>query len=235
MATKLTAAAINRLPAAPSGKRIERPDALAPGLELRINDKGRKDWLVRYRIDGRQRKMALGAWPGLQLAEAREKAHEARENAKAGIDPRQAAEAARRDEQRAAEVAAEASRSFGDLAEAYVAREIPRLADGGNLESLLRREILPEIGSIALGDFQRRHAVRLLDKLADSGRPGTAQKSAWLVKRIFVWAQDRDEIEINPVAGLKAPVKAAPRDRALSHGELSTLWGVWRALGGSIR
>lgn len=68
MAVKLTDAMIKRLAAAPVGRRIEKPDTLAPGLVLRINDKGRKDWIVRYRLAGKQRKLSLGSWPGLGLA-----------------------------------------------------------------------------------------------------------------------------------------------------------------------
>ncbi len=224
MAVKLTEAVIRRLAAAPLGKRVEKPDALAPGLVLRVNDKGAKQWLARYRLHGKQAKLALGAWPALGLAEARDKARQVRELAEAGVDPRPAAEAER------AEIA-EAAKTFADLAEQYIARECPRLAEGRTLESLLRREIIPALGSVAVGDLRKRHAVRLLDKLVDSGRLGVARRAHWVIKRITKWSQLRDEIEVDPFAGLPCPMGKARRERVLSHDELRTLWQAWLAQG----
>ncbi len=88
MAKKLMHAAVERLAAAPEGKRVEKPDALAPGLVLRINDAGRKDWMVRYRLQGKQRKPANGTWPAIGIPEARNRAHMIRDTAGQGVDPR---------------------------------------------------------------------------------------------------------------------------------------------------
>ena len=55
----LTEAGVERMARAPEGKRREVPDLGAPGLVLRVDDKGGKRWLVRYRLGGKQRKMAL--------------------------------------------------------------------------------------------------------------------------------------------------------------------------------
>jgi len=42
------------------------------------DDKINKSWLYRFTIDGRERQMGLGSFPDTSLAEAREKAAEAR-------------------------------------------------------------------------------------------------------------------------------------------------------------
>lgn len=224
MAIRLTDAAVRRLAAAPEGKRVEKPDALAPGLVLRINDAGRKDWTVRYRLQGKQRKLSIGTWPAMGLPEARDRAREIRDRASQGIDPRPEQEAER-------EAVQEAARTFGDLAEQYIARECPRLAEGRTLASLLRREVIPALGSVAVGDLRKRHAVRLLDKIVDSGRMGVARRSHWVVKRITRWSVLRDEIETDPLAGLPCPVAKVRRERVLSDDELRALWPVWDAVG----
>lgn len=67
MSARLTDAAVRRMPAAAAGKRVEKPDAHAPDLVLRINERGRKDWLVRCHLRGAQRKLPIGTWPGMGI------------------------------------------------------------------------------------------------------------------------------------------------------------------------
>ena len=86
----LTDPGIEKMSAAPRGKRIERFDAGAPGLALRINDKREKAWSVYYRYGGRHRRMIIGQWPIVGIEKAREQARDARAQAKAGIDPQRA-------------------------------------------------------------------------------------------------------------------------------------------------
>ena len=226
-ATALTEPGIERMKAAPAGERLERPDRLAPGLVLRITQTGAKSWIVRYRVDGAPGKIALGAWPAISVAEAREAARQVREQAFAGIDPREARTAAQATAKQQAQAEAEANKTFADIAEGYIQRDLGRLAQAKELESLLRREIIPDLGKIRVADFRRRDAVRLLDRLVDDGRSAVAAKAHWLVTRVFRWAADRDEIEINPIAGLKSPAKPTARDRTLTHDEIRTLWAAW--------
>ena len=59
---------------APKGKRIERFDAGAPGLALRITDNGAKSWSVYYRFHDRHRRLTIGRWPEIGVAAARDQA-----------------------------------------------------------------------------------------------------------------------------------------------------------------
>src|SRR5690625_4589316 len=62
-------------------------DELVPGLALRVGRTGSKTWMVRYRANGRHRRMKLGTYPHLSLADARERARRALADAQAGEDP----------------------------------------------------------------------------------------------------------------------------------------------------
>ncbi len=70
----LTDPGIGKMKRAPEGKRIERFDAGAPSLALRINAKGLKTWTVHVRLHGKQKRITLGDWPTLGVAEARDRA-----------------------------------------------------------------------------------------------------------------------------------------------------------------
>ncbi len=71
-AKHLTDPGIGKISKAQTGKRVERFDAGAPGLALRITDKGVKSWSVYYRLDGKHQRLTVGAWPEIGVAEARD-------------------------------------------------------------------------------------------------------------------------------------------------------------------
>jgi hypothetical protein len=79
----ITAAVAQKLK--PQSKRVEVHDA--NGLYLVIQPSGKKSWAYRYRVDGKSRKLTLGSYPAIGLAEARQKAAEAAVKVQRGNDP----------------------------------------------------------------------------------------------------------------------------------------------------
>ena len=61
--------------AKPGPKRRKLSDE--SGLQLWVQSSGARLWQLAYRFDGRQRQLALGAYPDLSLAEARIKREDA--------------------------------------------------------------------------------------------------------------------------------------------------------------
>jgi hypothetical protein len=63
-------------------------DGTVRGLMLVVRDGGTRAWVLRYQIGGRRRDMGLGPYPEIGLADARERALEARRQIKRdGKDP----------------------------------------------------------------------------------------------------------------------------------------------------
>ena len=71
----------------PSSSRIEYWDDETHGFGLRVSQTGRKTWIVLYRHHGRLRRLTLGTYPPLSLADAREQAKDALRAAAKGKDP----------------------------------------------------------------------------------------------------------------------------------------------------
>src|SRR5262245_9088858 len=65
-------------------------DPAVPGLVLRVASSGSKAWLFRFKWEGVGTRIALGKFPALGLAEARQLAMKNREWLDKGIDPRRA-------------------------------------------------------------------------------------------------------------------------------------------------
>ena len=64
-----------------------RQNADGQGLWLIKRSKGAGKWIVRLAIRGKRREMGLGPWPDVSIAEARERAAEARKAVRDGLDP----------------------------------------------------------------------------------------------------------------------------------------------------
>lgn len=57
------------------------------GLYLQINPTGSRLWRLKYRVDGREKKLSIGPYPDFSLSEARRRRDEARELLAMGKDP----------------------------------------------------------------------------------------------------------------------------------------------------
>src|SRR5262245_39650978 len=94
---------LNRLSASQVAN-VKRPGKYRDGggLILHVRDGGSRQWTLRYQRHGRKRTMGLGALSAVTLAQARERAQEARRLLAAGHDPIDHRKAARQAEQAAA-------------------------------------------------------------------------------------------------------------------------------------
>lgn len=86
------------------------------GLNLKIDLEGNKSWVLRVQIGNRRRSMGLGAYPEVTLAQAHQKARDARRLIDDGVDPIQA----RRESKSELRTI-----SFGDAAKKYIAAKEP--------------------------------------------------------------------------------------------------------------
>jgi hypothetical protein len=74
----------------PGSMRQDVPDGRVPGLFLSVLPSGLKQWTLRYRTQGKQRRLVLGEFgdhPKLTLSKAREAAEKHRPKIREGADP----------------------------------------------------------------------------------------------------------------------------------------------------
>lgn len=87
------------------------------GLYLLVNPGGSKVWRVKYRMNGVERKLALGLYPEITLAEARAARDAARRQLAHAIDPNAAKRQAR------IEASIRANNSFASVAEELIEKK----------------------------------------------------------------------------------------------------------------
>lgn len=229
MAKVLTQAAIDAIK--PGAKRKEIPDGKVTGLYWVVQPSGAKSSVLRYRFAGRPKKLTIGSYPGIGLADARKAAEAARGELARGNDPaaqkshaKAAAKAAARAEERAELDVVE--KVVDEFIERYAK---PNTRDWKETQRLLRKDVVSAWKGRRLSEIGKADIHRLLDKMVDRGAGVTANRTFAQLRKMCRWAVSRGIIEHNPCEGIEAPTTERPRDRALDERELAL---VWRAAGG---
>ena len=116
-----------------------------------------KSWVFRYARDGVERYMGLGPVHAVSLAQARQKAQDAREQHAAGRDPQHA--------RRAAQEAVAAIPTFWEAAKAYIAEQTPGWTNpkhAAQWTNTLETYAKPEIGDRRIDDIETEHVLAVL-------------------------------------------------------------------------
>jgi integrase len=212
----LTNAAVERLKP-PSSGQVDRFDRGYPGFCLRVSYGGRKTWVFFYRLGGRLRRMTLGTYPAIGLAEAREAWRKARADVQAGRDP--------------LEHRGDGATDFQGVFEEWLKRDQAGNRSVNIVRRSIERDVLPHWQHRQIADIKRRDVLNVLDAIVDRGAPVSACRIHARLHRLFAWAVGRGILEVNPLANVPKPGQEAPRDRVLTEAELVKVWNAAEQIG----
>jgi integrase len=160
------------------------------GLTLEVRPTGAASWVLRVTVDGRRREMGLGPARGpeaVSLAEAREKAAEARRTARVGADPVEARRAAAPPPKPAP---APAAITFRAAAEGYIAAHSPSWRNPvhrAQWASTLAAHAYPTIGAMALPLIDTPHIEAILRPIWNT-KPTTASRLRGRIEAVLDYA-----------------------------------------------
>ncbi|NPD15776.1 integrase arm-type DNA-binding domain-containing protein [Xinfangfangia sp. D13-10-4-6] len=218
---KLTAQNVDRLQ--PTDRRQEIPDDLCTGLYFIVQPTGKKGWQVRYRHGGTHRRMTLGPYPVLLLAEARQRARDALAAASEGRDPSAEVKAAKAPKE------ADDKNKVRVQIELFEKRHLRGLRSGDEVMRQFQSYIIPVWGEREIQTITKRDVLDLLDGITDQGKATTANRIRAYLSKFFNWCADRDVIEVPPTLSVKAPAKEKVRERVLTDDEIRWLWAACEA------
>ncbi len=210
----------------PVDTRIDLWEPGRTGLGIRINVGGTKTWFCRYTLEGTQRRMVLGRYPGLSLAQARQQLGAAQEAVVKGTDPAPNAR-----EKAQAEKDAETVFELADFYLKTYAQERLAPKTVAEQERILRADILPAWGKRKAKNITRRDVSVLLLALRDrargrrrdsNGRAADIARS--LLNKMFEVGFEHGLVDDNPVAGLSQLTKTAAKDRVFTLAEIRVFW-----------
>jgi integrase len=136
------------------------------GLMLQVSPKGTRSWLLRIKVGDKRREIGLGAFPGVTLALAREKAQATRDDITKGIDPVAQRAAARQTivEQQQEERALDWT--FKRCAEAYIKAKKPgwrNAKHGTQWVNTLTTYAYPTIGDVLVRHVNITHITTIIE------------------------------------------------------------------------
>jgi integrase len=168
--------------------RAKRPGMYADGgsLYLRVAPGGSKQWIFRYVANGRMRDMSLGAVHTFNLAEARERATEARKLRADGIDP-----LTHKHAQRAALRAANAkAMTFKQCTEGFIRDNEAKWTNAKHQhdwQASLARYAYPVLGELSVAAIDTPLVLKVIKPLWQRV-PATASRVRGRIENVLGWA-----------------------------------------------
>ncbi len=207
MAERLTERLVKALPAPAGGNKITY-DEIVAGFGLRVTAAGAKSFVLNYRINRRERRYTIGAWPDWTVAAAREEAKRRKRQVDLGEDP-----LGRR-------IAAREAPTMVNLCDDYLERHAPTKRTGGEDRRKIERLIKPRLGrrlvaEVTMRDIEDFHRSK-------KATPNQANRYLALLSKMFSLAIKWEWRVNNPCQGIeKFPEEK--RQRYLTADEISRL------------
>ncbi len=195
-------------------RQVDYFDDKQPGLCLRLGKSGTKAFAVVYRVKGsrKKRRVTIGRFPALSLADARKKARQIMIDAERGKDAAQKKQELLQ------------APTFKELCGIYLEKHAIHKRSYKEDKRKIETDLLRAWGNVKAHDVKRRDVLMLLDKIVDRGSPISANRTLALIRKIYNFGIERDLVESNPCAMVKAPGREKQRDRVLNSDEIRKLW-----------
>jgi integrase len=181
------------------------------GLYLLVTAGGSKLWRLKYRLHGKEKKLALGAYPDVGLRDARAKRDEARKAMQAGSDPA----VAKREARIAKRVSA--ANTFEAIAEEYIAKleaEGRAVVTIGKTRWLLAK-LRPALGTRPISEVSPHELLAVLKASERAGQRETARRLRSFASRVFRYAVATARATVDPAQPLQgALVAPTPKHHA---------------------
>lgn len=169
-----------------SVKTIDKPIKLSDGggLFLLVQPNGAKYWRLAYRFDGKQKTLALGVYPDVSLATARELRDDFRKLLAADIDPSEHKKAKKAVKQ------GQAANSFEVVALEWLEKFGTKKAVSTieKTHFILRRDVFPWMGARPIAEIKPADLLVVLQRIEGRGALETAHRAKQYVGQIFRYA-----------------------------------------------
>jgi integrase len=176
----LTATDVNQ--AKPKDKAYKLSDE--KGLYLLVQTTGGKLWRFDYRFDGKRKTLALGKYPDVSLADARDKRDDARKKIASETDPSDSKKATK-----AAKFGLQAN-SFEVVAREWVNSYFQTKSESHKERTLRRLELylFPWLGSKPISELTAAQILEVVKRIANLNKLETAHRTLQATSQIFRYA-----------------------------------------------
>lgn len=171
------------------------------GMYLQVSPGGSKRWFLKYRVDGKEKQLALGGYPDVSLKSARLARDAAKLQKSKGTDPVQARKLDK----------LKATRNTGDTFKAIALEWYGKQASQWSASHALRmlrqleRDLFPWIGQRPIAQIRAMELLAALHKVEERGALETADRALMLARQVWdYWLPTAGVEQRNITEGLKA-------------------------------
>jgi integrase len=221
---KLTEVAVRK------AKPLDKPYKMADGggMYLEVMPNGSKYWRLKYRVDGKEKRLALGVYPEVSLADARGRREDARKLLANDVDP---------GEQRKAVKAAKADRagnSFEVIAREWHAKQLSTWTTGyaNKILRLFDRDLFPWIGGRPIAEISAPELLKVLRQIETRGAGYTSHRAKEYCGQVFRYAIATGRSERNPCPDLKGALAAVKEEHFAAVTDPQKVGELLRAIDG---
>jgi integrase len=188
-----------------NAKPHEKPYKLADGkgMYLLVNAKGAKYWRLKYRYGGKEKVLALGVYPEVSLAEARELTSKAKAQLRKDDDPGLVRKLQKREKLLVAE------NHFEAIALEWWVHQKGRwtVAHAERVLASLKKDVFPSLGHRAIAEIQPPDVLEMVRKVESRDALDVASRVLQRSSAIFRYAVQTGRAQINPASELKGVLK----------------------------
>jgi integrase len=212
---KLSDAAVRK--AKPDAKPYKMADG--GGMYLEVMPNGSKYWRLKYRFAGKEKRLALGVYPDITLADARGRRDEARKLLANGSDP----STVKQNQKRQAKISA--ANSFEAIAREFHALKLPIWTHHHATDwiNTLEREVFPKFGYRPIIEIEPPDVLDILRAIEARGTFEIRARVLQRVRAVFTYGIASGRSRHNPAAELSGALAPRPKVKhfaALSEKEL---------------
>ncbi len=198
------------------------------GLYLEVSPAGGKWWRLKYRFDGKEKRLSLGVYPDVGLKDARDRRDAARKLLADGVDPsenRKAQKSARAD--RAANSFEVVSREwFAKYSETWAA------SHGDRIVRLFERDIFPWIGERPIAEITAPDLLTVARRIESRGALETAHRALGNCGQVFRFAIATGRAQRDPSSDLRGALPPAQGEHFAATTDPKQVAQILRAMDG---
>ncbi|EPC9279114.1 tyrosine-type recombinase/integrase [Citrobacter freundii] len=168
------------------------------GLYLEVVPSGSRYWRMKYRFNGKEKRMAFGVYPAVSLAQARALRDEAKKKLAEGIDP----SFAKKEEKLVRDV--QLNNTFQDVALEWHGTKVSQWSEGyaSDIIEAFNKDIFPYIGQQPVNEIKPLVLLNVLRRMESRGATEKAKKVRQRCSEVFRYAIVTGRAEYNPAADL---------------------------------
>ncbi|EGJ4976527.1 tyrosine-type recombinase/integrase [Escherichia coli :H19] len=168
------------------------------GLYLEVVPSGSRYWRMKYRFNGKEKRMAFGVYPAVSLAQARALRDEAKKKLAEGIDP----SFAKKEEKLVRDV--QLNNTFQAVALEWHGTKVSRWSEGyaSDILEAFNKDIFPYIGQQPVNEIKPLVLLNVLRRMESRGATEKAKKVRQRCSEVFRYAIVTGRAEYNPAADL---------------------------------